>query len=90
MSKNQNSKALMDINKEITNQMINQISLNCREIGMNYFKCVENNVNEIKNVLPKDISYEEILKTISEKIIPSCIEKFDVQKCMNSISPSRK
>ena len=70
---------------QIKQQLINQLPSGCREVGKNFFNCVEENVDIFTKELvnPQNMSYEELERSINDKVIPICLEKFPVQKCVD-------
>jgi len=73
---------------EIKNSLINQLPSQCRELGIKFFNCIEEyTTKEIQSRPNSDnISYEDLEKIISEKVLPVCSSKFDVEKCFNENS----
>lgn len=68
--------------QQIKKQLIEELPLACREMGANFFNCVEENMEKISGEFTENMSYEEVEKKISERVIPLCIQKYDVQKCV--------
>lgn len=74
--------------KEIKNTLINQLPQQCREIGVKFFDCIEEQTGKELNLRgnSENISYEELEQIINEKVLPVCSSKFDVEKCFNENS----
>jgi len=74
--------------REIKNSLINQLPEKCKDIGKNFFECIENQTaNEINSKPnPENITYEELEKIINEKVLPICSSKYDIEKCFNENS----
>jgi hypothetical protein len=63
--------------------IVNQLVPECREIGNNFFSCLE---KRIATLDPKTTSYEEMEKKMGESFIPECMKTFDLDSCLNKNS----
>ena len=75
----------MSGSENIQQELINQIPIECREIGKKFFECIANSSEDI--IKSTDVnSYEQLEKIIEEKIFPICIEKYDLEKCVEQLT----
>ncbi len=70
--------------QDIRQQLINELPESCRGVGKNFFDCVESTVQELN--LSANTTYDEMETIINQKVIPVCIEKYDIEKCLESNS----
>ena len=78
-------KLLNDLNKasspeEARQLILNQIVPECRQVGKSFFECVE---NQISNLYPKDVKYEELEKKVSDFIVPDCMKRYNLEECLS-------
>ena len=78
---------MSDLNpNDIRMQLVNDLPLECRDLGKNFFECIETKMDEMQHLLTPNISYEDLDKFVNEKVLPQCAEKYDVASCVNKYS----
>jgi hypothetical protein len=67
-------------NPEEARQIIlNHLVPECRQIGKNFFECVENHItaSSLNNTKP-----EELERKVNDIFVPDCMKKFNLEECL--------
>ena len=79
----------MNLNKDIKENINNAKNLSlkgifpqCRTIANNFFNCIENNLIPF-NKDGKNYTYDELEKDLNERVIPFCLNKYNLNECLN-------
>jgi hypothetical protein len=59
--------------------ILNQIVPECRQIGKNFFECIE---NHISSTSLNNIKTEDIERKVNEIFVPECMKKFNLEECL--------
>jgi hypothetical protein len=84
MSKGGDDAFIRDLNKTTTPQearqlIVNQIIPECRDIGNNFFQCLE---KKLEKVDAKTTKFDQIEKMLNEGFIPECRNSFNLEECL--------
>jgi hypothetical protein len=61
----------------------------CREIALNFFNCVENNLKALdKNGNPR--SYQEMEEDLNKNVIPHCMKLHNLDECLRKYDNNYK
>jgi hypothetical protein len=76
---------IKDLNNTSTPQearqlIVNQLIPECREVGNNFFQCVE---KRLETLDPKLTKYEDVERKIEESFLPECMKSFNLEECLN-------
>ena len=68
--------------------ILSRINSNCRTIANNFFDCMEKKYREIDKRYPRSI--EEIEKISNDEFVPYCMNKFNLEECLEKNKPKPK
>jgi hypothetical protein len=59
--------------------ILNQIVPECRQIGKNFFECIEGHISSstLNNIKP-----DELERKVNEIFVPDCMKKFNLEECL--------
>jgi hypothetical protein len=79
-------KKLENSSKEEARQIIlDLIQPECKSVASNFFTCIEDHTKEYD--FQSGQSFEKIEVDLNEKYIPDCMNKFNLEECLNNSSP---
>lgn len=61
--------------------VVSSLHEKCREVGSNFFNCVESKIMGLPN--DNKMQYAEMEKKMTNEFVPSCMKQYDLESCLN-------
>ena len=68
------------------NIVIDSLPSQCKSVGKSFFSCVESRLLQLSS--NSGLSYKEMEDEMTNKYVPECMSKFNLEECLTKYDPS--